>query len=298
MSWVNTWFLRDLRSPFGGRGLSGIGREGGDHSLDFYSEPDERVRGAVSGTARLAPTADAEAVDAAAARLRTPRPTGPPCAPVRDLLGEPTSTPRTPCSRSTSAERVAAGRRIVRPQDRPDLAGRAGAVRRLPAGLRRAVRRHGLRRRRAGRPRRASCSRGSRPRSPSCSAATSTSTHPTAADVLRATEFVLPGDRGRRLARSPAGTSASSTPSPTTPRAAPVRARHDPDAGSTASTCGWPAWCMEHARRAGLVGRRRGLPGLPGQRGGLAGPRAGRRGTPLRAGRHRPVRRARPDGPA
>jgi len=39
MSWVNTWYLRDLRSPFGGVGLSGIGREGGDHSLDFYTEP-------------------------------------------------------------------------------------------------------------------------------------------------------------------------------------------------------------------------------------------------------------------
>jgi len=38
MSWVNTWFLRDLRSPFGGIGLSGIGREGGQHSLDFYTE--------------------------------------------------------------------------------------------------------------------------------------------------------------------------------------------------------------------------------------------------------------------
>jgi aminomuconate-semialdehyde/2-hydroxymuconate-6-semialdehyde dehydrogenase len=39
MSWVNTWFLRDLRSPFGGLGLSGIGREGGEHSLNFYTEP-------------------------------------------------------------------------------------------------------------------------------------------------------------------------------------------------------------------------------------------------------------------
>ncbi|MFV2088351.1 aldehyde dehydrogenase family protein [Micromonospora sp. LOL_021] len=38
VSWVNTWFLRDLRSPFGGRGLSGIGREGGDFSVDFYTE--------------------------------------------------------------------------------------------------------------------------------------------------------------------------------------------------------------------------------------------------------------------
>ncbi|WP_175985244.1 2-hydroxymuconic semialdehyde dehydrogenase [Burkholderia sp. BCC0506] len=38
ISWVNTWFLRDLRTPFGGAGLSGIGREGGMHSLNFYSE--------------------------------------------------------------------------------------------------------------------------------------------------------------------------------------------------------------------------------------------------------------------
>ncbi|MDG4830573.1 2-hydroxymuconic semialdehyde dehydrogenase [Solwaraspora sp. WMMD1047] len=38
ISWVNTWFLRDLRSPFGGRGLSGIGREGGEFSADFYTE--------------------------------------------------------------------------------------------------------------------------------------------------------------------------------------------------------------------------------------------------------------------
>lgn len=38
MVWLNTWFLRDLRTPFGGVKLSGIGREGGLHSLDFYSE--------------------------------------------------------------------------------------------------------------------------------------------------------------------------------------------------------------------------------------------------------------------
>ena len=37
--WVNDWFLRDLRTPFGGVKLSGIGREGGLHSLEFYSEP-------------------------------------------------------------------------------------------------------------------------------------------------------------------------------------------------------------------------------------------------------------------
>ena len=38
ITWVNSWFLRDLRTPFGGAGLSGIGREGGVHSLNFYSE--------------------------------------------------------------------------------------------------------------------------------------------------------------------------------------------------------------------------------------------------------------------
>lgn len=38
MAWVNTWYLRDLRSPFGGMGLSGIGREGGRHSMSFYTE--------------------------------------------------------------------------------------------------------------------------------------------------------------------------------------------------------------------------------------------------------------------
>lgn len=36
--WVNTWFLRDLRTPFGGMKQSGIGREGGIHSFEFYSE--------------------------------------------------------------------------------------------------------------------------------------------------------------------------------------------------------------------------------------------------------------------
>jgi aminomuconate-semialdehyde/2-hydroxymuconate-6-semialdehyde dehydrogenase len=36
--WVNSWFLRDLRTPFGGAKQSGIGREGGTHSLEFYTE--------------------------------------------------------------------------------------------------------------------------------------------------------------------------------------------------------------------------------------------------------------------
>ena len=36
--WVNGWCIRDLRTPFGGFGLSGIGREGGIHGLEFYTE--------------------------------------------------------------------------------------------------------------------------------------------------------------------------------------------------------------------------------------------------------------------
>lgn len=36
--WVNTWLLRDLRVPFGGTKASGIGREGAEHSLDFFSD--------------------------------------------------------------------------------------------------------------------------------------------------------------------------------------------------------------------------------------------------------------------
>ncbi|MEH6551616.1 MAG: 2-hydroxymuconic semialdehyde dehydrogenase [Pseudomonadales bacterium] len=39
IAWVNSWYLRDLRTPFGGVKLSGVGREGGEHSLAFYSEP-------------------------------------------------------------------------------------------------------------------------------------------------------------------------------------------------------------------------------------------------------------------
>lgn len=38
ITWVNSWFLRDLRTPFGGSKQSGIGREGGVHSLEFYTD--------------------------------------------------------------------------------------------------------------------------------------------------------------------------------------------------------------------------------------------------------------------
>ena len=37
--WVNCFFVRDLRTPFGGVGDSGVGREGGDHSREFMTEP-------------------------------------------------------------------------------------------------------------------------------------------------------------------------------------------------------------------------------------------------------------------
>jgi acyl-CoA reductase-like NAD-dependent aldehyde dehydrogenase len=36
--WVNTFLVRDLTAPFGGIGISGIGREGGDYALDFHSD--------------------------------------------------------------------------------------------------------------------------------------------------------------------------------------------------------------------------------------------------------------------
>jgi len=38
VAWVNCWFLRDLRTPYGGAKQSGIGREGGVHGLEFYTE--------------------------------------------------------------------------------------------------------------------------------------------------------------------------------------------------------------------------------------------------------------------
>ena len=36
--WVNTWLTRDLKTPFGGYKASGVGREGGHYSIDFYTE--------------------------------------------------------------------------------------------------------------------------------------------------------------------------------------------------------------------------------------------------------------------
>jgi len=36
--WVNSFFVRDLASPFGGARMSGVGREGGTWSFDFYCD--------------------------------------------------------------------------------------------------------------------------------------------------------------------------------------------------------------------------------------------------------------------
>ncbi|MCZ6834536.1 MAG: aldehyde dehydrogenase [Planctomycetota bacterium] len=37
--WINCWLLRDLRVPFGGMKQSGVGREGGEYALNFFTEP-------------------------------------------------------------------------------------------------------------------------------------------------------------------------------------------------------------------------------------------------------------------
>jgi aminomuconate-semialdehyde/2-hydroxymuconate-6-semialdehyde dehydrogenase len=39
MVWINTWLMRDLRTPFGGSGASGLGREGGFEAMRFFTEP-------------------------------------------------------------------------------------------------------------------------------------------------------------------------------------------------------------------------------------------------------------------
>ncbi len=39
MVWVNSFFLRDLRTPFGGAQMSGLGRQGGRYALEFWTEP-------------------------------------------------------------------------------------------------------------------------------------------------------------------------------------------------------------------------------------------------------------------
>lgn len=38
MVWINTWMQRDLRTPFGGAGASGLGREGGHEAMRFFTD--------------------------------------------------------------------------------------------------------------------------------------------------------------------------------------------------------------------------------------------------------------------
>ena len=51
--WINCWLHRDLRTAFGGMKASGNGREGGEHSLDAYSELKNGAWGMVASTMRL-----------------------------------------------------------------------------------------------------------------------------------------------------------------------------------------------------------------------------------------------------
>jgi aminomuconate-semialdehyde/2-hydroxymuconate-6-semialdehyde dehydrogenase len=37
--WINSWLVRDLRTPFGGVKASGVGREGGWEAMRFFTEP-------------------------------------------------------------------------------------------------------------------------------------------------------------------------------------------------------------------------------------------------------------------
>ena len=50
MVWINTWLMRDLRTPFGGVGASGLGREGGMEAMRFFTEA-KNVGIAISGAA-------------------------------------------------------------------------------------------------------------------------------------------------------------------------------------------------------------------------------------------------------
>lgn len=53
--WINSWLLRDLRVPFGGMKRSGVGREGGDEALRFFTEVRTVCIGQEAGGAVVAP---------------------------------------------------------------------------------------------------------------------------------------------------------------------------------------------------------------------------------------------------
>jgi aminomuconate-semialdehyde/2-hydroxymuconate-6-semialdehyde dehydrogenase len=54
--WVNCFFVRDLRAPFGGTQRSGLGREGGAFSRDFFTEP-KAITIKIDGLDDIAPSA-------------------------------------------------------------------------------------------------------------------------------------------------------------------------------------------------------------------------------------------------
>jgi len=54
--WVNCFFVRDLRAPFGGTKRSGLGREGGTFSRDFFTEP-KAITIKIDGLDDIAPSA-------------------------------------------------------------------------------------------------------------------------------------------------------------------------------------------------------------------------------------------------
>ena len=66
--WVNTFLVRDLTAPFGGMGISGIGREGGDYALDFYS--DLKTLQILDGSTSVTPTEE-EGACRTSSRTRT-----------------------------------------------------------------------------------------------------------------------------------------------------------------------------------------------------------------------------------
>ena len=258
MSWVNTWFLRDLRSPFGGIGLSGIGREGGESLAGLLHRADQ-------------------------------------CAAVPSALSRLDAAQRSTSPRSTNSRSRAGPRRRL---PDPARAGRAparagGAARGLQAGLHQqgedgadgGLRDHrrAAHRRHAGRPTAAtadcagSSTRASSRRSRSGSAATSTGDDiaqcvdavAPALEIIdsryRDFRFSLPGrDRRQHLAagfvdRRLAADAATWRPAcgwSSTARSS----RPDPPRRSSATRCArsrsWPSWPPATASpctRAGVI---------------------------------------------
>jgi hypothetical protein len=90
--WVNCFFVRDLGAPFGGSGHSGIGREGGTWSFDFYCDVKNSVfspTGWTDATTRAGRHAMGEVVGAGLIAT-SPRS----C--CRSASGERSTTARTP----------------------------------------------------------------------------------------------------------------------------------------------------------------------------------------------------------